>query len=231
MNSDILSNVELYYAPEENISADRIVIDGDEFKHAVLVMRNVVGGVIYVTNGIGSIFKNEIVSIEKHILKAKILEEIKRENELYNITFCIPRLKNPDRLKFAIEKSVELGITNFILFDSERTVSKSSNINRLEKIALAAMKQSLRAFVPKIKILDSLKSISLLTGEKILLEQNAKWEFVFTNNNKEGYFFIFGPEGGLTENELNLFDEARKFSLGDHRLRSETAIIKCASLL
>jgi len=231
MSSSLLSNVELYFTPKENYSGDQIVIDKDEFKHAVQVMRNPVGGLIYITNGKGSIFKCEIILIEQKILKANVLEEVKRENDIGNIYFCIPKLKNPDRLKFAVEKCVELGVTNFILFDSERTISKFSNINRLEKIALAAMKQSLRAYLPTIKMLDSLNSISKLGGEKILFEQNSEMNFSFINNRDMNYYFIFGPEGGLTEKELNLFQGAKIFSLGEYRMRSETAIMKCASLL
>lgn len=226
-----LSNIELYYSTKKNYSGDEIILTEGEFKHAVLVMRNLVGETIYITSGEGSIFRCEIISIEKNRLMAKILDEIKRENEFANICFCIPKLKNPDRLKFVIEKCVELGITNFILFDSERTFSKSSKIERWEKIALSAMKQSLHAYIPKIKIINSLKEISGLIGEKILFDQNAKRKFSFKNRKNENYNFIFGPEGGLSDKEINLFNEAKIFSLGEYRLRSETAIVKCASLL
>ncbi|MEJ2506258.1 MAG: RsmE family RNA methyltransferase, partial [Ignavibacteriaceae bacterium] len=168
---------------------------------------------------------------ENNSLLAKVLDEIKKENKFANICFCIPRLKNPERLKFSIEKCVELGVTNFILFNSERTISKFSKIERWKKIALSAIKQSLHAYLPQIKIVSSLDEISELTGEKILLDQNAKHKFIFSNRRDKNYYFIFGPEGGLSEKEINLFEEAKIFSLGEYRLRSETAIIKCASLL
>ena len=230
LKTNHLSNIELYYSSQEKLSANKIIIEGEEFKHAVQVMRNSVGGTIYITNGCGSIFRCEIVSIKKNKLQAEVKDEIIKKNAFENIFFCMPKLKNPDRLKFAIEKCVELGITNFILFDSERTISKSSNIQRWEKIALAAMKQSLHAFLPEIK-LNSIREISKLTGEKILFDQNAHEKFIFTNNSRDNYYFIFGPEGGLTEKEINLFTKPKIFSLGEYRLRSETAVIKCASQL
>ena len=92
------------------------------------------------------------------------------------------------------------------------------------------MKQSLHTYLPEIK-LNTLKEISKLAGEKILFDQNADEKFTFTNYSNDNFYFIFGPEGGITENEINLFTKPKIFSLGRYRLRSETAVVKCASLL
>jgi 16S rRNA (uracil1498-N3)-methyltransferase len=226
-----LSNIELYYIPNKNVSEAVIHLYNDEYKHAVKVMRNRVGDTIYITNGVGSIFKCEIANIERDKLTAKILEEFNSENRLGNIFFCIPKLKNPDRIKFAIEKCVELGIVNFIIYESERTVSRGTNLKRWEKIALSAMKQSLSSFKPNLQIGKSLNDIANFKGEKIIFEQNADNEFQFHNDFTVNYHFVFGPEGGLTENELMLFENSSTYSLCDKRLRSETAIIKVASML
>lgn len=231
MKNNKLSNIELYYSSEYNISGETISLTGDEFNHAVKVMRSKIGDTIYITNGTGLIFKTEILSIKKDKLSAKIIETIKTENKFVNIFFCIPKLKNPDRFKFAIEKCVELGVTNFIIFESKRTVAKGMNIIRWEKIALAAMKQSLRAYLPKIKLAKNLSDIAELNGEKIIFEQNAERKFQFDLEVDEKHYFIFGPEGGLTVDELKLFDTDLIYSLSDHRLRSETAIVKVASLI
>jgi len=226
-----LSNIELYYSSEEHISDETISLAGDEFIHAVKVMRSKIGDTIYLTNGAGLIFKTEIVSIKKDILSTRIIETIKIENKFENIIFCIPKLKNPDRFKFALEKCVELGVTNFIIFESKRTIGKGTNIKRWEKIALAAMKQSLRAYLPKIKLVRNLSDIAELNGEKIIFEQNTERKFQFEFEMGKKYYFIFGPEGGLTEDELKLFDTDLIYSLSDNRLRSETAIVKVASLI
>ena len=93
------------------------------------------------------------------------------------------------------------------------------------------MKQSLRAYLPKIKLVKNLSIILESNGEKIIFEQNAERRFQFELVMDKKYNFIFGPEGGLTEDELNLFDTELVYSLSDHRLRSETAIVKAASLI
>ncbi len=74
-----LSNIELYYSSEEHISDETISLAGDEFNHAVKVMRSKIGDIIYITNGIGSIFKTEISFIENDKLSVKIIETIKTE--------------------------------------------------------------------------------------------------------------------------------------------------------
>ncbi|MCH7723657.1 MAG: 16S rRNA (uracil(1498)-N(3))-methyltransferase [Bacteroidetes bacterium] len=226
-----LSNIELYYSSEESISSETIRLTGDEFKHAVKVMRSKIGDTIYITNGYGLIFKTEVLSIDKDNLSAKIVETIKTENKFENIFFCIPKLKNPGRFKFAIEKCVELGVTNFIIYESNRTIAKGTNIKRWEKIALSAMKQSLRAYLPKIQLVNDLLNIAELNGEKIIFEQNAENNFKFNNHRNKKYYFVFGPEGGLTEDEIQLFETEEIYTLSGYRLRSETAIIKVASLL
>lgn len=225
------SNIELYYSSSKNIFNEKIIIDGDEFLHIAKVMRHKMNEEIYSTDGEGNIFKGTISKIEKDYLEFSIIEKFKYQNKLKNIFFCIPKLKNSDRFEFALEKSVELGITNFIIFESGRTISKSKKIERWNKIMISAMKQSLRSFLPKIE-LNNLKDISDFEGNKFIFEQKSERYFAksLVNLNEKNYF-IFGPEGGFTLDELNLFDGNDFYNLAENRLRSETAILKCASFL
>ena len=225
-----LSNIELYYTSPEFVKGEELILQGEELHHAINVMRNNVGGIIYVTDGEGIIFKTEIKSISKKLLSALILEKKEYSNKAGNLWFCIPVLKNPDRLKFAFEKSVELGITNFILFTSKHTISKKVNPEKFQKTTLAAMKQSLRAFLPKI-ISSNYNDIINLDGNKIIFDQNVKPIFDGNLNISQPTYFLFGPEGGFDENEIEAIDLEYRFNLASNRLRSETAIVKCASLL
>lgn len=209
-----------------------IEINDEEFYHAVKVMRNKVGDKIYTTDGQGKIYSGEIIETGKEFLKAKIINSYNFANELDNFTLCIPNLKNPERLKFALEKSVELGFTNFITFNSERAISKSINLKRLDKIALAAMKQSLHSYFPKIKTAKSVKELLNNSCQIVLFDQASELfieKKTFANKNK--YLLIFGPEGSLSENELEILNAGLVLNLGSYRLRSETAIVKCASII
>lgn len=231
MEQAILSNVELYYS--DKFTDENVIVENDEFKHIIRVMRHTIGDIIYVTNGKGEICKCSISIIYKDKISATISEKFSYPNHLNNLTFCFPKLKSPDRFEFAIEKLTELGITNFIIFDAERSVSKTIKKERWEKLALSAMKQSLRSYLPEIKYEPSLKNIMGKDGIKIAFEQNSKRSLASLKIDKKvQYYLIFGPEGGLSDSELSLFDNDNNlYKLTNNRLRSETAIITAASIL
>lgn len=225
-----LSNIELYYIPPSLVKAKEILLKDDEFHHCVNVMRNSVGDELNITDGQGAIYISEIYRIKKKELIAKIIKRNDYENKAKNIWFCIPSLKNPDRLKFAFEKCVELGITNFLLFGSKHSISKKLKPEKFEKTILAAMKQSLRAYLPKITS-SSFNEIIQLPGTKILFDQNLNQPFDGKLNFAEPVYFLFGPEGGFDDFEIEAINLEHRFNLASNRLRSETAIVKCASLL
>jgi 16S rRNA (uracil1498-N3)-methyltransferase len=232
MDKGKLRNIELYYSAAPSGHPDKIKVYGEESRHLLKVMRHNIGDEVYITNGTGTIFRTLIKKTEKDITEAQIIDEYKFENELENIYFCIPKLKSPDRFETALEKCTELGITNFIIFDSERTVPKRNKTDRWKKIIISAMKQSLRSYLPVLVIIDSIKDIKTMEGKKILFSQEADKSFnkvSITNGLK--YLFIFGPEGDFTADEMSMFSGEEFYNLGSYRLRSETAIIKCASML
>jgi 16S rRNA (uracil1498-N3)-methyltransferase len=230
--SGFLSDIELYYS-SILINDDKIILEGEECYHIIKVMRHKINDEIYITDGKGSIHKANIQILEQKRITCRIIFTIRYENKFLNITFCVPRLKSTDRFEFALEKCVELGITNFIVFDSQRTVAKGEKIERWEKILLAAMKQSLRAWLPKVSYAKSLNEIMKLEGEKILFDQNAEQPFNSILNSQFSTlncYLIFGPEGGFTNGELKI-ENCELVRLTENRLRSETAIITAAVIL
>ena len=195
-------------------------------------MRNKVGDSLYATDGNGKIYEGIITSIEKKSISVRILKFNILQNRLKHFTFCIPNLRNPDRFKFALEKCTELGITNFILFNSERSVSKGFNIDRIHKILLSAMKQSLKSYLPRVNIFESVKNFKDLSVEKVLFEQNSESKLADKKfDTSKEFYFLFGPEGGFSEKEILDIQPTLILNLADNRLRSETAIIKVASIL
>jgi len=227
---EYLSDIELYYSEETD--GNNLVISGEEKNHIVKVMRHSEGDIVYITNGLGKIFIAEIIKIDKDLLKASVKEAITYNNEYANISFCIPKLRNPERFEFALEKCTELGITNFIIFDAMRGVSRGEKKDRWEKIVISAMKQSLRSYKPVITFIKDIGELSTFNGEKIILDQSAEAQLskeVLSDN--KNYYIIFGPEGGLDKTELNKLDNYTSYKTSPNRLRSETAIIKTASII
>ncbi len=232
MISDFLSDVELYFSENINESEKLISIFGDEQKHISKVMRHSINDEIFVTNGKGKIFDSTIIELKKDEIVCEISGIRIYQNEFLNIYFCIPKLKAADRFEFALEKITELGLTNIIVYDSDRGITKGNKPERWNKILQSAMKQSLRSFLPELQFAKSLKEIFNLDGNKILFDQNSEKkisEIKFQKDQK--YYFIFGPEGGFSNREISLSDQNEKYKLTANRLRSETAIISAASII
>lgn len=234
----IFSDTEFYYAYPDDIIKNIITLRDDEVKHIAKVMRHSEGDDVYITDGEGNIYNSIIKSITKNKIVAEYNKIYKQENSLQNITFYIPVLKSHDRLEFALEKCVELGITKFMLFDAAKGYKRGLKLDRLKKILLAAMKQSLRSYKPTITYINELTNIIEKNLNVNVFDQRATQSFFdYLSKNKKvvttekNNSFIFGPESGLTKNELDHFKGHTSYKLTNNRLRSETAIITAASLI
>lgn len=229
---EYLSNIELYFTDSLHEDEKFFTLTEDELHHCIKVMRNNIGDKLFASDGNGKIFEGVIEEISKDYLKSCIIKTYDYKNTFENLTFCIPNLKNPERLKFAFEKCTELGITNFILYKAEHSLSKNLNTEKLKKTTLAAMKQSLRAFLPKINTINSLNNLAKNEAEIILFDQNVSNKFtdIVLDANKK-HILIFGPEGGFSEKEFETLKSANRFKLTENRLRTETAIVKAASMI
>jgi 16S rRNA (uracil1498-N3)-methyltransferase len=230
--SDFLSDIELYFSLYVTDSTVSVV--GEECHHIMKVMRHTAGDKLFVTNGNGKIFETEIMSTTKNEVKAKIVKTFEYKNRLENFIICLPRLRVADRFEFALEKCVELGFTNFVVFESERTVAKGDKSDRWKKIGMAAMKQSLQSYLPKFTYLKKFEQLNQLKGKKLIFDQNS--DYLFSDNiqkfsKDESYILIFGPEGGLSEQETELLSGIETYRLTPNRLRAETAVIAAVSLI
>ncbi len=234
MERDFLSDIELFYT--ENVTSGRFVLAEDEAKHAARVMRKKIGDEIYAADGKGNIYKGKIISVEKKTLAAEVLEKRSFTPEFPNVVFYVPLLRNKERLRFALEKLVELGFTRITFYSSERTLPKNFNIGKWRKSAVAAMKQSLRAVLPALEFLPELNGFEKGENVKtVLLDQTGKLSArTFAEKElraNETYAVFIGPEGDFTESEKKIIDADYKVNLGGFRLRSETAVVYFASVL
>ncbi|MDX1671363.1 MAG: RsmE family RNA methyltransferase [Balneolaceae bacterium] len=219
----------IFYAPPGQIHEDTLEITGREAHHASRVLRYGEGDAITVVDGEGGWFEGEVGNVYEDILLVKISKREKRERPLPRRILGLAIIKKRDRLEFAVEKAVELGASEIALFRSEHTVKGSVNIDRIESIALSAMKQSLRCWLPEIRQLDSLDAVLQHYADCDILAAHEKSgvESDIPGDSSGSYLLLVGPEGGFADGEIKNIESSggRIVSLGKYRLRAETAAI------
>lgn len=227
------SEAGLFYFPEIVTEEKIASVSGtDELNHLSKVMRKRAGEHIYITDGRGILLQGEIMELSKDKLTLKIISSEMQTNPLERFSILLPILKNPDRLEFALEKCIELGFTHFKIVKYQHSVKSSVSLDRLTLKGIAAMKQSLRTFLPFLEFHSSLESA--LSGEiiPIYFDQFAN-NGIFNGFLDAGgsYNLAVGPEGGFSRSELEILKTGECYRLSGGRLRSETAIITAASFL
>lgn len=222
--------MQLFYTPD--ITDSNFYLNEIESKHAVRVLRLANGDKIQLIDGKGNFFEAKIVDAhpkrcEVEITK-KIIEFNKRNHYLH---LAVAPTKNIDRFEWFLEKATEIGvdeITPVLCDHSERKVIKNE---RLEKVIISAMKQSLKAYLPKLNRLTSLKSIleSDFDGQKFIAHcyEQDKRELKKELDSSQSNLILIGPEGDFSEEEVKLALQKQfiPVSLGESRLRTETAAV------
>ncbi len=222
----------LFYSPD--ITEKIYSLNEIESKHCNKVLRLRLNDIIYLTNGRGTLYKTKIIENENKTCKVEIIQETHEYNKQpFKLHIVIAPTKNIDRFEWFLEKSTEIGIdeiTPIICDNSERKIIK---IERLNKIIQAAMKQSLKAYLPRINdIVSFQKFVTYPSKNKYIAHcQKDKLPHLKYNYQKgNDATILIGPEGDFSENEINLAlkNNFQEISLGNSRLRTETAgIVSC----
>jgi 16S rRNA (uracil1498-N3)-methyltransferase len=228
----------LFYTPTISLTDNTFTLDEAESKHAIKVLRLNAGDKINLVDGKGTIFDAEITQAHAKKCELKITTTTKEINTKPSIHIAIAPTKNTDRLEWFVEKVTEIGITEITPLICQRSERKVLKIDRLEKTAIAAMKQSLKAFLPKINEPITFKEfIKNTTNQPNLfiahcLDNTEKHLNEVCTKNKETLVLI-GPEGDFTKEEIELAtkNHFKPISLGKSRLRTETAgIVACHTI-
>lgn len=235
--------MDYFYVKQEDISSHEFILRGDQSKHLVRVMRKDIGDRIFVTDGNDTMYEAVIVEFGKSDTRCEIAAIHRKYNEpSLEVTLAVSLLKNPARFDYLVEKATELGVRAIIPLLSERTIPQHEKHDRLEKIALAAMKQCGRSWLPRIQPLQKYGTV---------VENSSHWPLKFIPHEKTDSFhtisselkhhedvhsllILIGPEGGFSENEVALAEHNgfKPISLGLRRLRTETAaVVTLAELL
>ncbi|AOW21926.1 16S rRNA (uracil(1498)-N(3))-methyltransferase [Urechidicola croceus] len=222
--------MQLFYNPHINSDAEQFTFDKIESRHIVKVLRKKEGNTLQITNGKGELFTAELIFANDKKCAVKIISvENKPKPWNYYLHVVIAPTKNIDRFEWFLEKSTEIGIdeiTPIICKHSERKIIKEE---RLEKVIISAMKQSLKYQLPKLNAQTSFKDFinQDLEGDLFIAhcEETYKKSLKKELKPKHKIIVLIGPEGDFSTQEIELALQ-HKFipvSLGESRLRTETA--------
>jgi 16S rRNA (uracil1498-N3)-methyltransferase len=228
--------MDYFYVKPEDIVHGSFSIRGDESKHIIRVLRKNVGDRIFVTDGNDTMYETVIGEIGKTYTRCDIIAIHRKFNEPHiDVTLAVSLLKNPARFDFLVEKVTELGVRMIIPLTCKHTIPQHEKHNRLEKIALSAIKQCGRSWLPRIQPLQSFET---------LVSNSQHWPLKFIPHEKadptqtllselkrhddiHSLLILVGPEGGFAEEEVNLalHNGCKLISFGLRRLRTETAAV------
>lgn len=216
----------LFFYPTISNQTKTALLSEEESKHCIRVLRLRNGNLLTLINGRGDSFEAKIISDNPKKCEVEILNHTHHAQALRPIHIAMAPTKNMDRMEWFMEKATELGLTKLSLLKCQFSERKIINTERLQKIAIAAMKQSQRYYLP------------------IIEEQVSFGEFIHANpagsiahcydhpksEQKESILsgpILIGPEGDFSPDEVASAERAgyRSIRLGDYRLRTETAAL------
>jgi len=215
-----------FYVPYLNSSDKEILLSEEESKHACRVLRLKVADHIELLDGKGGIYLATIIEDHPKRCKLEILSFEFHSEPKFQIHLAIAPTKNLDRIEWLAEKITEIGVTEISFIISEHSERKEIKLERIEKILIAAMKQSKRTFLPILNPVLTVKEFlnkyqygalaHCVTSEKKQLTEVIR---------SENYPILIGPEGDFSKKEIELASEKGFdfISLGTNRLRTETA--------
>lgn len=218
----------LFYALPKDIQPTVITIRDQEALHITKVLRYQTGDNLYVTDGVGNMYQCGIINIRKSIVDLSVIEKKTEERTSPLLTLCIGNIKKRDRLEFAAEKATELGVDRLIIYRGDHSQKEKVRKDRVEATVLSAMKQSCRLYLPEILFEDSLKNgLGHQKEGEVLLMADETSDAEINPDQSKSLFMVVGPEGGFSKSEREILSEqnAHRFSLGNKRLRTETAAI------
>ena len=223
--------MQLFYAPE--ITTPLYTLPEEESGHCVRVLRLREGDSLHITDGKGTLYRAVVEDPHPKRCTIRIVEEhTEWEKRPYRLTIAVAPTKNIDRIEWFVEKATECGIDRIVPVLCDHSERKVIKCERLEKIAISAMKQSLKAYLPTIEPLTPLCEVLAepFEGTKLIAHCEEDMERIFMGekiHGGENVMVLIGPEGDFSREEIEAARKAgfTEISLGNSRLRTETAAL------
>ncbi len=226
----------LFYAPD--IKGDSYELSEIESRHIVKVLRLVTNDKITLTDGKGNLFHAYISHSNPRKCVVRINEVEKQHGKRnYHLHIAIAPTKNISRYEWFLEKATEIGIDEITPIICKHSERKIINSNRLLKVLITAMKQSLKTFLPKLNPMTNLHQFldKKHKGQKFMAYIDEENTFTLKDfyKQQEDALILIGPEGDFSLEEVQhaINKSYRLISLGNARLRTETAgVVSCHSI-
>jgi len=241
-----MGNHRRFFIDPGKINGDLVTISGDTARQIVTVLRLKEGDHICLLDGTGQEYESRIISLCKDEITAEIINKnccLAEPKLKLTLAICLPK---GDKLDLIIQKCSELGISELAVVNSERSIARldpdrvQSKLERWTKIAAEASEQSGRGRVPEIYVLPEITELAdLVESHSLALvawenESRSSIKNILRKNlDANSIMMIIGPEGGLTEREIDQLTEAgaKPVSLGKRILRCETAAIAACAMI
>lgn len=227
--------MQLFYCPEIVDGSD--YLNFEESRHCAKALRKMVGDLIHITDGSGKFYEAQLTDLNQKKCSFKILSSTPAKKNNYSIHIAIAPTKNSDRIEWFIEKAVEIGVDKISFIQTNYSERKNINLTRIQKKAVSAMKQSVRASLPELVPMEKLNIfLNSNTEDQQFIahlegESTPYLEHLATPDNS--YLVLIGPEGGFSDKEILMIKEKqfKVAKIGDYRLRTETAGIVACTIL
>ncbi|MFD2999120.1 16S rRNA (uracil(1498)-N(3))-methyltransferase [Pontibacter toksunensis] len=226
----------LFYTPDVN--TDIYVLSEEESKHCTRVLRLGQGDTVYLVDGVGGMFTAIIQDANQKKCQLQVIDKQIEYGKLPYIThIAVAPTKNMDRMEWFIEKAVEIGVSEITFLLCEHSERRQLRLDRLEKIAISAMKQSQKGYLPLLNELTPYyRFIKKALPEHTFiahLEDDATKSIKDYYKPNNPHCILIGPEGDFSNAEIAAAYEAgiKPVTLGNSRLRTETAaLVACHTL-
>lgn len=224
---------------EENLpGTSQFILSEESSRHIVQVLRMKEKDEILITNGKGRIVSAQILVADKKRTEIKALRESLIAPSVYKTTIAISLIKNSNRFEWLIEKATEIGVSEIIPLICKRTEKTHFRNERMKSIAISAMLQSGQAWLPQVSLPVKVNEILKVEGyhhkfiAHCIKEEKKNLNNILFDKNASKIILI-GPEGDFTEEEVRdaIQQNFVPVTLGDNRLRTETAGLVAAVLL
>lgn len=228
-----------FYINNYNAAQKKIVLDEDTSKHIVQVLRMKVGEQLNLTDGKGNLLTCEIINDHKKHCSVEVTATSYQQPATRKVSIAISLLKNSNRFEWFLEKATEIGVSEIIPLICERTEKEKFRFDRMQGICISAMLQSQQCWLPVLHEPAQFESVIMQkfeNGQKFIahcIENDNKKLSHFQIGKFSNYQICIGPEGDFTKEEIELALQNHfiPVSLGETRLRTETAGVVAAALL